>query len=96
MLFLMPIFLFPCYRSVLSIIKSSKTKRNIYGGNLWWIFRFFTLHLEECPPDPLVAPIAVDAHPDGHAVELQRKLNTASVTPQQNTTPFPLCTSNSP
>jgi hypothetical protein len=26
----------------------------------------FTFHLEERPPDPLVAPVAVDAHPQGH------------------------------
>lgn len=28
------------------------------------------LHLQERPPDPLVAPVAVDVHPQGHAVEL--------------------------
>lgn len=27
-------------------------------------------HLEERPPDPLVAPVAVDVHPQGHAVGL--------------------------
>uniref|UniRef100_A0A0A9GVR7 Uncharacterized protein n=1 Tax=Arundo donax TaxID=35708 RepID=A0A0A9GVR7_ARUDO len=28
------------------------------------------LHPVESPPDPLVAPVAVDVHPHGHAVEL--------------------------
>ena len=30
-----------------------------------------TSDLEERPSDPLVAPVAVDAHPQGHAVVLQ-------------------------
>lgn len=28
----------------------------------------FTSDLEDRPPDPLVAPVAVDVHPEGHAV----------------------------
>jgi hypothetical protein len=28
------------------------------------------LHLEQSPPDLLVAPVAVYAHPEGHVVEL--------------------------
>lgn len=56
----------PALRILFQIITQSKTHINLRG--LWKDVR--TLHLEQRPPDLLVAPVAVYAHPEGHAVEL--------------------------
>lgn len=69
----------PCFLSIRWLSSSSKTKQKkegfrevsqteVFRHHHRWAAGEFTLHLEERPPDPLVAPVAVDVHPQGHAV----------------------------
>ena len=67
----------PCFLSIRWLSSSAKTKKfqislpnRGFRHHHRWAAGVFTLHLEERPPDPLVAPVAVDVHPQGHAVGL--------------------------